>query len=222
MGVFFYLFKKIISYWQSVENKKYYNSWVSLQDALSVVRDIKKFYTCHCTTISFFEDQLLSLEKLYPYTLFSSMGFITAGHECSICHEDMDSDNCIHLKGELYAGEIAYAIVKKIEKLDHVSLVSSPLDKRLVVGINDEHPSFKVFDDILSLFEKGEMNPINFGEAKAFEFTKENPNWNRHPRNEKCYCGSGIKFKKCCINHRHDKHRHVDFRRVKLIDTGKI
>jgi hypothetical protein len=33
---------------------------------------------------------------------------------------------------------------------------------------------------------------------------KQGFKWNpmlKYPRNEKCYCGSGLKFKKCCLAH---------------------
>lgn len=216
-GVFFAFFEKLSSFWQGVESKKYYNSWVSLQDALDCLRSVKKFYLFHSITISFFEKQLLSLEKLYPYSIFSSIGFIESNHECSICHNDMDSDDCEHLRGDLYFGEIAYAIVRKIERLDHIALVYSPLDKRLVVGINDEHPSFKVFIDLISLFDARKMNPINFTEAVTLDFMKRNPDWVKVARNEKCFCGSGIKYKKCCIKNEYVKHRHIEFKPFKLI-----
>lgn len=216
-GVFFTFFTKLSSFWQDIENKKYYNSWVALQDSLDSLRSIKKFYVFQSITISFFEKQLLSLEKLYPYSIFSSIGFIESNHECSICHNDMDSDACEHLRGDLYSGEIAYAIVRKIEKLDHIALVHSPLDKRLVVGINDEHPSFKIFIDLISLFDARKMNPINFTEAINLDFMKINPDWVKLSRNEKCFCGSGIKYKKCCIKKEYIKHRHIEFKPCKLI-----
>lgn len=215
--VFFTFFDNLASFWGSIEDKKYYNSWVSLQDSLDGLRSIKKFYTLQCTTVLFFEKQLLSLERLYPYGLFSSVGFIESNHECSICHKDMDSDDCEHLRGDLYFGEIAYAIINKIERLDHIALVHSPLDKRLVVGINDDHPSFKVFIDMVSLFNDKKMNPVNFSEAIVLDFMKKNPDWVKVSRNERCFCGSGIKHKKCCIKNEYVKHRHIEFKSFKLI-----
>ncbi|MDX7539264.1 SEC-C metal-binding domain-containing protein [Serratia marcescens] len=216
-SVFFTLFIKVASFWREIERKNYYDSWVSLQDALDTLRQVKKFYRQESIVIDFFEKQLLSLEKLYPYTIFSSIGFIEDGHECSICKNDMDSDKCEHLKGELYSGEVAYAIVRKIERLDHLALVYTPLDKRLVVGINDSHPSFSVFSDLMSFFDNKKMNPVNFTEAVTLDFKKKNPQWVKAPRNSMCSCGSGLKYKKCCIANEFVEQRHVEFRPFKLI-----
>lgn len=39
--------------------------------------------------------------------------------------------------------------------------------------------------------------------AGNYRAPKKNHDWNpllKYPRNEECFCGSGLKFKKCCLN----------------------
>ncbi|MEJ2650015.1 MAG: hypothetical protein P8016_16595, partial [Sedimentisphaerales bacterium] len=132
--------------WEKLAEQKYGNSWNSLQDAISQYRIIKKF-SCEndeSRFLPFFENQLISLEKLYPYNVFFSIGAVVDYYECSICGLDIDSDECPHFKGELYGGIMAVAIAKNIRQLDHVSMVKHPADRRCVVKYEDDGEQFKL------------------------------------------------------------------------------
>lgn len=210
LNVHFQLLSSVASYWRKIETEQYYESWWNLQDALDSIRSIKKFGYGAGKAAKFFEKQLLSIEKIYPYKLFSSLGFIVECYECSICGSDMDSDQCVHLKGELYAGELALAVAKEIKDIDHFALVEDPKNKRLAIGHDDSSPIFNIFKLLVKDFDK-QLKPLEFSSAVITEFMRPNENWVKQGRNTKCFCGSGKKYKKCCEGHNSVKQVHVDF-----------
>lgn len=211
MSQFYELLCSVSIFWKHIESNEFYNSWWSLQDSLDSLRQIKKFYNNEHHVLRFFEKQLVQLETLYPYTLFSSPGFIVEQFECSICKNDIDSDLCPHMKGELYSGEIAYAVAQKIKDIDHFAIVTNPTNKRLVIGYDDAHTQFGLFKEVVEHFKGGALSPLGFSTLNRVEFMRPDPEWKKLPRNSVCYCGSNKKYKKCCVNNSQIKQIHVDF-----------
>lgn len=208
---FYELLLSVSSFWLHIECESYYQSWWALQDGLDHLRQLKKFYSRKNKVLSFFEKQLIELEKLYPYKLFSSPGFIVESFQCSICKNDIDSELCSHMKGELYSGEIAYAVAQEIKDIDHFAFVTNPTNKRLVIDNNDKHTQFNLFKEVVEHFNSNNLSPLGFSTLKRYEFMRPDEDWIKLPRNSECYCGSGKKFKKCCIDNSLKKQIHVDF-----------
>lgn len=121
--------------WESIIDQPFSDSWCSLQDSLDLLRLVKKFSNIN---IHFFEDQLVELEGIYPYTVFLSIGMTVESFECSICGADINSQECLHIRGDLYGGVMAHAIARNIVQPNHLAMVSNPEDKRCVVSYNDE------------------------------------------------------------------------------------
>ncbi len=216
---FFELLLSLASYWKCVESEKYHNSWCKLQDALDCLRQLKKFYKEDSATLWYLTRQLLAIEKAYPYKLFASCGFILEGFECSICAQDIDGDECPHIKGNIYAGEMAVAIAGKIKKLDHVSLVEKPKNKRLVIGHEDSSQHYNLFRMLIAEFDNSKCSPLNFSQVQLVETISTNPSHKRAPRNSRCYCGSGKKYKSCCIKSEIIPHIHMSISLGGLIDN---
>ena len=97
--------------WEELAKETFGESWNSLQEALGLLRVIKRFSDID---VSFFERQLLELEQAYPYGVFASVGMLVERFDCSICGLDIDSDGCPHRRGQLYRGVMAYGIVRNI------------------------------------------------------------------------------------------------------------
>lgn len=69
------------------------------------------------------------MEKiLFPPQMFASIGFISKESHCSLCEDDYE--NCDHVKGMAYMGKMCVEVFKKIHKLEEVSIVENPADKR--------------------------------------------------------------------------------------------
>jgi hypothetical protein len=63
---------------------------------------------------------------IFPPQLFQSLGLIVENQKCSICNEEYE--DCKHLKGKPYMGELCRFIIEKAE-IDHVAIVQNPANK---------------------------------------------------------------------------------------------
>jgi len=193
--------------WNSILNQKFSSSWDSLQGALDLLRLVKRF---SLIDIEFFEAQLIELEKIYPYNVFFSIGAIVERFDCSICGVDIDTEECPHMRGHLYGGVMAHAVARKIVEMDHVAMVSHPEDKRCVVQYDDAGEQFKLVRYLSELIASGNLQVLNFGLLKFSKRRQPNPEYRKIGRNEPCFCGSGKKFKKCCVSMEYVEGDHVD------------
>lgn len=193
--------------WNSILNQKFSSSWDSLQDALDLLRLVKRFSQID---IEFFETQLIELEKIYPYNVFFSIGATVERFDCSICGVDIDTEECPHMRGHLYGGVMVHAIVQKIVEMDHVSIVLHPEDKRCVVRYDDTGEQFKLVRYLSELITSGKLQILNFGLLKFSKRRQPNPEYRKIGRNEPCFCGSGKKFKNCCVSMEYVEGDHVD------------
>lgn len=193
--------------WEAVIKGRFSESWDVLQNALDSMRCMKKFSKLD---LSYFEDQLTEIEKTYPYKIFFSIGATVEMFECSICALDIDSSNCCHRKGELYGGKMAIAIARNISQLEHVAMVSIPEDKRCVIIYDDKGEQFKLIRYLSDLVKRGRFFISDFKGLSFSVVKKNNPDFVKQNRNEKCNCGSGKKFKKCCVSSQYIDGDHVD------------
>ncbi|MBV6519626.1 MAG: hypothetical protein E3K33_09365 [Candidatus Brocadia sp.] len=197
--------------WKKIIKMEFSSSWNSLQDALDQLRQVKKFSSRNTNqAVSFFENQLLELEKLYPYRVFCSVGITVERFECSICGRDIDTFDCHHTRGELYRGQMAYGIAHNVVETDHVAMVKHPADKRCVVVYDDNGEQFELIRFLSELITTNKLQPFDFGELQFSKKKAKNHEFQKKKRNSPCYCGSGKKFKKCCISKEYVNGDHVD------------
>lgn len=202
-----YILSRIIDFfgayngvWRDIHGGHFSASWTSLQDALDYLRTIKRFSNDSSSPFDFFESQVPEVEKLYPYRVFASIGAIIGRCECSICGADVDGGDCPHLMGELYRGKVAHGVVTSVEALDHMALVTDPVDKRCVVEIEDSDERFRVMKYLSGLLAEGSVSPLRFRRAELCKRRTLNPDYREQPKNALCKCGSGRKHKKCCLS----------------------
>ena len=208
-----YVLDSYLSFWRSycetwklIVNKEFKESWCKLQDSIDLLKTLKKFSRIR---LDFFENQLLELEKAYGYHIFMSAGIIVEEYECSICGKDIDSLECNHRIGRLYRGEIASGIAKNIT-IDHASLVSSPDNKRCVVSNENDSHIFTIIRYLSNVIENKQCSISDFNRIEISENKHKNPDYVPQGRNEQCSCGSGKKFKKCCIDKEYIDGIHAD------------
>lgn len=148
------LIKDIATYFELLNERKYEESWNSLQDCLSLMRLLLRF-TDERYDLNGLYQLLKMYETLYPYSYFFSSEYTIKSSHCSICGKSMRSVSCCHRKGELYWGELAKECIDEIETIQAVSIVKNPEDKRLVVSVADDRRSkeerFHLLDSFLSL-----------------------------------------------------------------------
>ncbi|HDI3268953.1 TPA: SEC-C domain-containing protein [Vibrio cholerae] len=214
-SVLFRIYRNVAYFWRCALQHEFYNAWCHLQDALDSLRQLKRFCSEIPLSAQFFERQLPSIEDVYPYSLFSSIGGFVEHYECSICGKDMDSIECEHIKGELYDGDIAYAIIRNFTEIDHVSIVEKPADKRCVLNPDDNQPGMLPMKHIVEHISDRKLTPLSFREILRIEYEKTNDAFVQLSPNSMCFCGSNRKFKKCCSGKRTLKHAHFEFVVVK-------
>lgn len=210
-GVLLNLLEEYANFWCLLLASKFSDSWSKLQDIQGSLRMLRKFGSSKdVALLDVIEEQCLHLEKLYPYKVFSSIEATYDQLECSVCGENMNSLRCPHIKGELYRGLLAVGIVREVRELHAVALVENPRDKRCVVQYPERGPQFHLVRYLSSLIRDSRMTPFGFVrvEEKRIEVTAEE---RKHlSRNGRCPCGSGKKYKKCCIRKLRVEKDHLD------------
>jgi hypothetical protein len=194
---YLYLFSEYGLLWKQIASSHFSESWRTLQNAFDAIRLIKRFSNIDVSAI---EDQLCDLEILYPYKIFASMGMVVERFECSICGEDIDSFMCIHLRGELYRGTMAFGIARKILDVDHIALVEQPVDKRNVISYGNDAPHFSAVSYLSKQLTTRAISVSRFIGVIRSKSRVSNENHRKVGRNNPCYCGSGEKYKKCCVD----------------------
>lgn len=199
------------SYWNHVSKKFCSESWSHLQNTQDSLRVLKKFTKADKTEFfQFFQKQCENLEKIYPYNLFASIEAIYKKVECSICGKNMDSFDCPHIRGELYRGKMASGIVTDVAHLCSVSLVTEPQDKRCIISYPEDSPAFNAIHYLSDLLTKRQLNPLKFSHVKFRKIDIPISKFGKMGRNVRCPCGSGKKYKKCCIEKESIEKDHVD------------
>jgi hypothetical protein len=199
-------------FWRALFQKKFSDSWVVLQDLQDDLRMVLYFSrSSDVHLLRFIEHQCGSLEGIYPYRLFCSMEMVHDSGECTICGKEVDDPECPHLLGELYRGKIAAARVRELKEIQAVSFVENPLDKRCVVKYADDSAHFKGPSYLLSLLVDQQSSVFRFAGVEHLKESIEVSSLRDVGRNDLCPCGSGRKFKKCCLEKGNVERDHLRF-----------
>ncbi len=212
---YFALFSCLSQFFDLLNKKEFKQSWDKLQDCLDRIKNIGRFADDRLEV-----DDLYSLlteyESLYPYTLFGSSEYVISKSHCSICGKSMQSLSCPHIKGNIYWGEPATEVIDEIATLRAISIVEHPEDKRCIIWASDDVRTEEERFKKLSLFLDMHLPHLQqFTMTSRIELrTKEGiPS---SGRNQKCPCGSGKKYKKCCGKDMYYKHER------NIVYPGKI
>jgi hypothetical protein len=208
---FINLLNDYVYFWKLLVSNKFSNSWSALQDVQDRLRTIYRSTSePRPQILSHIEGQCGELEKLYPYQVFASVGMVEKEAECSICGKSIDSFECQHIRGELYRGRQAYGIVKQIKQLEEVSLVTNPADKRCTIQLLDTSEQFSGVKSLAKGIRDKVLAPLDFSHLEFKRIRKPNNEITVVGRNDLCPCGSGKKFKKCCIDKSYIETTHVE------------
>ena len=136
-------------------------------------------------------------QDLYPCNQGVSPELLLKDVRCSICDAKITlRSDCGHEMSEIYDGEMCIRDVQDWEVLG-IGLVDEPVQKYSVIFPNGD-------DDERLALVKYVASALN-SPWDAWDYRKEerrqyHPAFQNLGRNEPCACGSGIKYKKCCIN----------------------
>ena len=132
-------------------------------------------------------------QKLFPYQFFFSRESIIKEEKCSICGKRISlRHGCGHKVGHLYMGEQCCRKVTDIQFLG-LSIVTDPFDKYSVLQIQGQEYNY----EMLELLMKNLHSPYDPWYLEEIPVIKEE--YKNLGRNIPCPCGSGKKYKNCCM-----------------------
>ena len=136
-------------------------------------------------------------QSLYPFKWGFSPGILYKDVRCSVCDAKVTlRGGCKHIIGEIYDGEMCSRVIKKAELL-HIALVDSPAQKYSVIFPNgDNDQRFILIKHVVTALR----SPWDGWDYHKEERKKYHPAFKGIRRNDLCPCGSGLKYKRCCLN----------------------
>lgn len=188
--------KKYVSAFDEMKHKKYFNAWLlfdSINNNLFFIREnfghLKNDYN-----LVFISSIIKQYEKVFPNYLYTSRENLIKSQKCSICGKKISLRNgCNHIPGKLYMGELCCKVVTDMEFLG-MAIVKKPFDKYAVMHIEGEEYDYSQLEKLINNLD----SPYRMWYVETTE--RINPLYNNTGRNDKCPCGSGKKYKRCCMN----------------------
>lgn len=179
-------------FWQAVSAGQWRRAWSALQRARVQLSSLRRVVP-YDERLEWFDRQLRHLDNAFLHSVFASIEYEAKELLCSICRRNIDDRACIHLPGRLYGGEVA-RIMPKVERITGVSLVANPANRECVMrieGVREAYPLLEYIRDhatspfqaITALFPASRVLGVQ----------------GKPTRNKPCPCGSGKKFKRCCL-----------------------
>lgn len=208
--------KLFIDAFDLLKNKQYYQGWCQLERIEITISSLKKhfLYNKEQYKLWHIEKSVKNLQVIFPYKIFASTELLKKKKKCSVCDKEISiRNNCGHIIGEIYDGEMCHRIVTEVEILG-ISLVQNPGNKFSVMFMTDEKTGEQIdqynYYTIDYLFEHID-EPYEYWDLEVSQRTIAKEDYGDIGRNEPCACGSGKKFKKCCELNIGEKYPHYEF-----------
>ncbi|AIY81699.1 SEC-C motif family protein [Clostridium botulinum 202F] len=196
-----YLAKKLfIEAFRLMKEGDFERAWNNLDRSDIELNFLKSHfdYSDNKYDLLFIENEIPKYQELFPYDLFTSRESIESDFTCSICGAKIGIRNkCEHKVGEIYNGEMCVKVVNKIELLG-IAIVRKPFDKYTILHVDGIEYNYFMLENLMKYLD----NPFEkWGyETEWREWNyKNDETYKDIGRNDLCLCGSGRKFKKCCL-----------------------
>ncbi len=203
-----------LSAFSSLQQKDFKSAWLLLDSAdikigcLQDNFDIEEEKDCY--HIAFIGKILKEYQKLFPYRHFLSREAIVKEEKCSICGERISiRRSCGHKVGKVYMGELCLREITSIE-FKAFAIVTDPFDKYSFLEIQDAEYDYGMIEYLMENIH----NPYDEFEVETIKV--KSPEYLKIGRNDKCPCGSGMKYKKC---HRGTSSELINHYKVHLLNS---
>jgi hypothetical protein len=180
--------------YDALQHDRFYDAWIVLERCELELGFLRSHYTPRGDKDPFgirhVERFVPLLQELFPYRYFMSPAYVVREACCSICGAPsrLRSD-CGHRKGEIYGGEMCARRITKGEFLE-TSLVTNPVQKySILIGPRYDY-------GLVRYVARGLVTPW----ATWRCVFRTLPDRRTAGRNDPCPCGSGKKYKRCCLN----------------------
>jgi hypothetical protein len=182
---------------------EYYAGWCAFERAEVGLIHLKRHFAENWPlyALDFIAEHTQRFQSLFPYRLFTSPGFLVKERRCSVCNSLLSlRQRCPHKKGEVYNGEMCWHVISKFELLE-ISMVTDPVQKYSVAFKSDDAGGMRDHYNYAQVEFVVERLASPFHLWKATETYRFEPH-GKFPglgRNSRCPCGSGKKYKACCL-----------------------
>lgn len=190
-----------------MKDEAYYDAWVLLERVEIALGALNRHFESRDDEfkLEFIRKKLGQFQALFPYKLFLSPAFLYKEVACSICGSPISiRTSCGHRIGEIYDGEECVRLIKALELLE-VSVVENPVQKYSVVFLtkagtdggspDDDHYDYSALQSAMILLRE----PFDEWDLQWTTRTYRHSSFRHVGRNESCPCGSGKKYKACCL-----------------------
>ncbi|NWF65905.1 MAG: DUF1186 domain-containing protein [Campylobacterales bacterium] len=166
--------KEIYQYFIETIKSESYDRWVRVE-YINVLKDM----------IEAKEIEISILNELIEYILNNSKDEIVNASMINVC---------IELKLTEYLPLISKCFDEEIVDIDFIGDFE---DVEIAMGIKEKREKPRVLTEKQKIFESFAENLMNIAKNKTTSYVKEK---SKLSRNDPCPCGSGKKYKKCCLN----------------------
>ncbi len=198
---------------QGLYSKNYFQAWNTFNQIDIKISFLVKHFdiTSNDFQIQLISDQVHKFQELFPYVHFFSREAIVKKRICSICKQERSIwENCQHVVGDIYNGELCGSEVMDLEVIGFV-IVENPFDKYAVLMPAKEEMEYNykglemLMSELNDPFEKWDISTV----------LETKPEYKNIGRNDICPCNSNQKYKNCCLKSGKDKfpHKRILFNR---------
>lgn len=211
LKVIFMIQTTYVKSFYKLKQDDFYSAWCSFALVETYYKNLTKHYDRNLDEykINSIYEYTKKFQKLFPYTLFSSVELKINKLKCNICGKERTSFKsvCNHRAGELYCGKLC-GFIKLDTEIIANSLVENPKDKCTVPFINgiDYHDYAKLKTLISNL-----NLPFDDWDFEMYNIVKPKDEFKNLQEDDLCPCGSGKKYKECCINKEEINMNHIEF-----------
>jgi len=184
---------------------EFYHGWCQLERAEISHLFLKRHFEEENSEyrIELIAKHVARFQSLFPYKIFMSPEILEIEKRCSICKGIVSIRNpCGHRVGQIYLGELCIREVTKAKFLA-TAFVETPVQKYSVPFTVDPKSG-----QSLDQYDYSAVKYVIDRLRSPFHWWEVDKTVKRHPhqyfrdtgRNEPCPCGSGKKYKKCCLS----------------------
>lgn len=208
--------KYLIAFTQ-LKSEKYYDGWCTLERVEITLNSLEHHFEIDAKDIyklRFIQKHGKQLQSLFPYKLFISPAYLYLEKKCSICGQlVLIRHPCGHIKGEIYNGEQCIHEITKFRVLE-VSTVPNPVQKYSVLFLRNSDSDEKSdhYDySALNYLMRGLREPFDAWDLSWTKKRHHHSLFSHIDKDDKCPCGSGKIYRKCCLRTSGVLRPHVQF-----------
>jgi hypothetical protein len=130
-------------------------------------------------------------QSLFPYRMFLSPEMVCRG-ECSVCGQVVQPRNpCGHIVGEIYAGEECHRVIKSIDAVLGMAMVSNPVQKYSVLFPNGSAEKDTFRYEAVKYLIQALREPFDDWDVAKTVRRQPHLHFTGVGRNDPCPCDSG-------------------------------